>query len=69
MASRGVDGRFGKNPSLLWLWSRTAAAAPIQPLARELPHVADVVKGKKAERDGGREGRREGCRCVPVKLC
>ena len=36
----------GSDPTLLQLWSRPAAAAPIQPLARELPYAmgADLKK-------------------------
>ena len=29
--------------ALLWLWSRPAVAASIQPLAWELPHAAGAV--------------------------
>ena len=29
-----------KDPVLLWLWYRLAAAAPIQPLAWEPPHAS-----------------------------
>ena len=37
-----------KDSTLLWLWHRPAAAAPIQPLAWELPYAAGVaIKGKK----------------------
>ena len=35
--SSGVGHRCGWDPVLLWLWCRPAAAAPIQPLAWELP--------------------------------
>ena len=28
-----------KDPSLLWLWCRPAAAVPIRPLAWELPYA------------------------------
>ena len=38
-----VGCRLGSNPVLLWLWCRLAAAAPIRPLARELPCVAGVA--------------------------
>ena len=31
--------RCGSEPVLLWLWRRPAAAAPIQPLAGELPYA------------------------------
>ena len=29
---------------LLWLWCRLAAAAPIRPLAWELPYATDAAK-------------------------
>ena len=32
-----------KDLVLLWLWCRLAAAAPIQPLAQELPYAAGVA--------------------------
>ena len=32
-----------KDPVLLWLWCRPAAAAPIWPLAWELPYAAGAV--------------------------
>ena len=35
--SCGVGHRHGSDPVLPWLWCRLAAAAPIQPLAWELP--------------------------------
>ena len=31
------------DPVLLWLWCRVAVAAPIRPLAWELPHAAGVA--------------------------
>jgi len=31
------------DPTLLWLWRRPAAAAPIRPLAQELPYAAGVA--------------------------
>ena len=37
--SCGVGHRRGSDPVLLWLWLRPAAAAPIQPLAWELPYT------------------------------
>ena len=40
-----------KDPELLWLWCRLAAAALIQPLAWELPYAKGVaVKRKKRKR-------------------
>jgi len=38
-----VGHRCGSNPALLWLWYRLAAAAPIQPLERELPYATGVA--------------------------
>ena len=34
-----VGHRCGSDLTLLWLWSRPAAAAPIRPLAWELPYA------------------------------
>ena len=42
-----VGRRRGSDPALLWLWRRQAAAAPIQPLAWELPHAAGVALKRK----------------------
>ena len=42
----------------MWLWCRPAAAAPIQPLAWELPHVAGAAlkrQKKKKKKTGIRE--------------
>ena len=33
-----------KDPALLWLWGRLAAAALIQPLAWELPYAVGTVQ-------------------------
>ena len=41
-----------KDPALLWLWCRPAAAVPIQPLAWELP-CATVVALKRKNKKGG----------------
>ena len=41
--SCGVIHRRGSEPSLLWLWYRPAAVAPIQPLAWEPPCAVGVV--------------------------
>ena len=35
-----------KDPALLWLWRRLAAAAPIRPLAWEPPHAAGAALKK-----------------------
>ena len=44
--SCGVGHRHGSDPTLLWLWYRLAAAAPIQPLVWELLYaVSAALKG------------------------
>ena len=42
--SYGVGHRFGSDLALLWLWYRPAVAAPIWPLAQELPYAAGKKK-------------------------
>ena len=44
--SCGVGGRHGSDPSLLWLWCRPGATAPIRPLAWEPPHEAEAALEK-----------------------
>ena len=45
-----VGHRCSLDPVLLWLRRRSAAAAPIQPLACELPHAAGAaLKRQKAK--------------------
>ena len=41
--SRGVGHRRGMDPTVLWLWRRSAAAASIQPLAWELSYAEGVA--------------------------
>ena len=43
--SCGVRRRCGSDPTLLWLWCRLAAIAPIRLLAWEPPYAA--LKGQK----------------------
>ena len=46
--SRGVGRRRGSDPTLLWLWCRLAAVAPIGALAWEPPYaVGTALKTKK----------------------
>ena len=45
--SCGVGGTCGSDPSLLWLWHRPAATAPIRPLAWEPPCAAGAALEKK----------------------
>ena len=49
--SCGVGHRCGSDPTLLWLWCRPAAVAPIRPLAREPPSAAgEALKSKKKKK-------------------
>ena len=48
--SYGVGLRCSSDAALLWLWCRQGAAAPIQPLAWELPCAADEAQGKKKKK-------------------
>ena len=41
--SCGVNRRCSSDPTLLWLWCRPAAVAPIPPLAWELLYAAGVA--------------------------
>ena len=50
--SCGVGCRHGSNPTLLWLWYRPAAVAPIRPLAWELPYaIGATPPPKKTKRN------------------
>ena len=42
----GVDCRHSLDVAMLWLWHRLAGAAPIRPLAWELPYVTGVALKK-----------------------
>ena len=59
--SCGVGHRCGSDPTLLWLWRRLAATAPIQPLAWEPPHAVGVAleKTKKKEEKKEEEEKRK----------
>jgi len=56
--SCGVGCRCGSDLALLWLWCRSAATAPIPPLAWELPYATGAAL-KKTERKRRKEGRKE----------
>ena len=54
------------DPTLLWLWCRLAAAAPVLPLAQELPNAArEAQEGREGRRE---EGKKEGNREFPGSL-
>ena len=42
--SCGVGRRRGLDPTLLWLWCRLVATAPIRPLAWEPPYAVRAVQ-------------------------
>ena len=46
----GVGHRCSSDPTLLWLWHRLVAAAPIQPLAWELSCAAGVALKRQKKR-------------------
>ena len=41
--SCSIGHRYGSDLALLWLWHSPAAAAPIQPLAWELPYATGAA--------------------------
>ena len=45
-----MQTRLGSDPTLLWLWCRLAATAPIRPLAWEPPYVVGETKKKKKKK-------------------
>ena len=45
--SCGVGQRHGLDLALLWLWHRSAPAAPIRPLAWELPYAVGAALRQK----------------------
>ena len=44
--SCGVGQRRSLDPALLWLWRRPAAAAPMRPLAWEVPYAEGAALKK-----------------------
>ena len=42
--SCGVGCRLGSDPTLLWLWRRPVATAPIRPLAWEPPYAVGAAQ-------------------------
>ena len=40
----GVGHRCGSDPTLLWLWHRPVATAPIKPLAWEPPYAPGTAQ-------------------------
>ena len=61
--SCGVGGRCSSDLAWLWLWCRLAVAAPIRPLAWELPYAigAGLKRQKrKKEKERRKKGRQAG---------
>ena len=56
--SCGVCHRLSLDPTLLWLWRRPVAAAPIGPLAWEPPGAALKSKNKKQKQEQSRRADR-----------
>ena len=56
--SCGVGGRRGLDPTLLWLWHRPVAMAPIRPLAWGPPCAVGVAQrnSKKTKKKGNADG-------------
>ena len=48
--SCGVGCILGSDPVLLWLWYRSAATAPIRPLAWEPPYATGAALEKKKKK-------------------
>ena len=48
--SSDIGHRLGSDPALLWLWYRPVAAAPVRPLAWELPYATDAPPRPRKER-------------------
>ena len=59
----GVGGRCGSDPALLWLWHRSAATAPIRPLARKPPYASGAALEKSK-----RQIKTEGARNIEEKI-
>ena len=56
----GVGRRHGSDLTLLWLWCRPAATAPIRPLAWELPYAISVaLKNKNKNKKQNNKNKRQ----------
>ena len=58
--SYSVGPRCGSDLALLWLWHRTEATAPMQPLTWELPYATGVpLERQKDQKKKGKKERKE----------
>ena len=65
--SCGIGCRYSLDPVLLWLWSRLASTALIQPLAWELPYaVGAALKKDKKKKKELIEGKQSELEFLPV---
>ena len=53
--SCGIGHRHGLDPTLLWLWHKPVATAPIQPLAWEPPHAAGAALKRQDQKERKKE--------------
>ena len=70
--SCGVGRRRGSDPTLLWLWCRPVATAPVRLLAWEPPHASGAAleknKNKTNKQTKKTTGRRK-CKLIISPVC
>ena len=57
--SCGVDCRCSSDPTLLWLWCRSVAIAPVQPLAWEPPQAEPAALKRQQQKKKSKVSRRK----------
>ena len=65
--SCGVGHRHGSDPTLLWLWCRPAAVAPIRPLAREPPYA--TIAALKVQNTKKKKKKKEKRNHIDIVVC
>ena len=60
--SCGVDRKLGSDPTLLWLWHRPAATAPIWLLAWELPYAVGAAVKRQKQKNKNKNPKNSCCR-------
>jgi len=58
-----------KDPALLWLWCRTAAAALIGPLAWETPYTAGMALKRKKKKKKKKKKHTKTHLCNSIPIC
>ena len=66
--SCGIGRRCGSDPTLLQLWSRTAATVPVQPLSWELLYAMGAALKSNNNNNNNNFSRLWGIEAVPVGL-